>query len=229
VPSDPVTAHDWQAPVQAELQQKPCAQMVDRHSVPSPQACPFGFRPHNPVVALHTAGNAQSAAVVAGVQLTLHAFVPHLKEPQDAVAGVVQAPIPSQVDAAVNRFVAAKQVGALHTVPLPYFWQTPAWHFPVVPQLAWPVSLQMPAGSALPVATFVHVPSAPDSAHDWQEPSQAELQQTPWAQKFDWHSAAAEHEAPGGFLPHELTLQTLGDKQLSLLVQALKQAVPLQT
>jgi hypothetical protein len=121
VPSAPVTAQDWQAPVQAELQQKPCAQTLDRHSVPSPQACPFGFSPHNPVVALHTAGNAQSAAVVAGVQLALQAFAPHLKEPQDAVAGVVQKPSPSQVDAAVNRLVAPTQVGSLHTVPLPYF------------------------------------------------------------------------------------------------------------
>jgi hypothetical protein len=87
----------------------------------------------------------------------------------------------------------------------------------------------MPAGSALPVGTLVQVPSAPGNAHDWQEPLQAELQQTPSAQKFDWHSDAAEHEAPGGFLPHELRLQTLGVKQLLLLVQALKQAVPLQT
>jgi hypothetical protein len=141
--------------------------------------------PQRPVVALHTAGTAQSAAVVAGVQLVLHAVAPHLNEPQDIAAGVVHVPAPSQVAAAVDRFVAAAHVGALQTVPDAYFWQTPAWHLPVVPHEALPASLQMPAGSGLFVGTFVHVPDVPASAHDWHEPLHPELQHTPWAQNED--------------------------------------------
>jgi hypothetical protein len=185
--------------------------------------------PHSSVVALHTAGNTQSAPVVATVQVTLQAVAPHLKEPQVAGDGATQVPAPSQVEAATETFVAALQLGPRHTVLLPYFWQTPAWHFPVVPQLALPVSLQMPAGSALPVGTLVHVPTVPARAQDWHDPLQAELQQTPSAQKLDWHSNPTEQEAPGGFVPHELfTLQTFGVMQSSFVVQALKQAVPLQ-
>jgi hypothetical protein len=41
------------------------------------------------------------------------------------------------------------------------------------------MSLQTPAGSALPVGVFAHVPTVPASAHDWHDPLQAELQHTP--------------------------------------------------
>jgi hypothetical protein len=165
VPSDPATAHDWHAPVQAELQQNPCAHCPDTHSVLSPQACPFGLSPHRPA-ALQTLGETQSATVVAAVQLVLQAVAPHLNEPHDAGAGTVQAPAPSHVEAAVAMFVARLQLGPLHTVPFAYFWHTPAWHLPVVPQVAWPMSLHTPAGSALPVGTFVQLPTVPASAHD---------------------------------------------------------------
>jgi hypothetical protein len=184
VPSEPATAHDWHAAVHAALQQKPWAQIPETHSPLPPQACPLGFKPQRPV-ALQTFGDTQSAFEVAAVQLALHAAPPHLNGPHDVAAGVVHAPAPSQVDAAVDMFVAALQLGGLHTVPLPYRWQTPAWHLPVVPQVAWPMSLQTPAGSALPVGTFVHDPTVPGSAHDWHEPLQAELQHTPCAQKLD--------------------------------------------
>jgi hypothetical protein len=72
-----------------------------------------------------------------------------------------------------------------------------------------------------------HVPSEPDSVHDSHAPAQARLQQTPWAQKADWHSEAAEQDEPGIFLPHEFPLQTFGARQLALVVHAPKQAVPL--
>ena len=76
------------------------------------------------------------------------------------------------------------------------------------------MSLQTPAGSALPVGVLLHVPTVPFSAHDWHDPLHAELQHTPGAQKVDWHSPAAEQEAPSGFLPHWLALHTRGDWQL---------------
>jgi hypothetical protein len=136
-------------------------------------------------LAVQTAGAAQSAADVAVVQLPLQAAPPHLNEPHEAAAGVVQVPAPSQVDAAVDVFVAALQLGPLHTVPFAYLWQIPAWHLPVVPQVSWPMSLQTPAGSALSVGTFVQAPTVPMSAHDWQDPLHVELQHTPCAQKVD--------------------------------------------
>ena len=98
-----------------------------------------------------------------------------------------------------------------------------------MPHDALPASLQMPAGSALFVGTFVHVPGVPGSAHDWHEPLQPELQQTPCAQNDDWHSDPIEHEAPSVFLPQLLSLHTRGAMQEVLSVQALKHAEPLQT
>jgi hypothetical protein len=41
----------------------------------------------------------------------------------------------------------------------------------------------MLAGSVVPVATLVQVPTVPESAHDWQAPVQLLSQQTPCAQK----------------------------------------------
>jgi hypothetical protein len=66
----------------------------------------------------------------------------------------------------------------------------------LVPQLAAPWSLQSPAGSTVPLATLVQVPSVPDSAQDWQAPVQALSQQTPWAQKPLLHWLPAEQLAP---------------------------------
>jgi hypothetical protein len=84
------------------------------------------------------------------------------------------------------------------------------------------------AGSARPVATLVQVPSAPDSAQDLHAPEQVVAQQTPCAQCPCKHSASVEQEAASFFLPHELTLQTLGDRQLALSVHAVKHFDPLQ-
>jgi hypothetical protein len=75
-------------------------------------------------------------------------------------------PLPSQVEFAVKVVVPEGQVPSAQDVPLAYFWQAPAWHLPLVPQLAAPWSLHIPAGSEFPVATLVHAPSVPASAHD---------------------------------------------------------------
>jgi hypothetical protein len=92
-------------------------------------------------------------------------------------------PAPSQVEAPVKVTDPVGQVAAEQVVPLAYFWQAPAWHFPLVPQVAVPWSLQMPAGSVVPVATLVQVPIVPASEQDWQAPVQALSQQKPCAQK----------------------------------------------
>jgi hypothetical protein len=225
VPSAVGSAQVWHEPLHAELQHTPCAQSFETHSLPSAQVLPRLLRPHEPL--LHTAGDAQSALAV---HATLHTFVPQLKGKHELAAGVWQAPLPSHVDPGVKFVVPAGQLEPMHGVPFAYFWQAPAWHLPFVPQEAPPMSLQMPAGSVEPVETFVQTPSVPLMAHDWHAPVHALSQHTPCAQKPEPHSLAAEHEAPGFLRPHELPLQTLGERQsLPVGVQALKQAVTLQT
>jgi hypothetical protein len=97
-----------------------------------------------------------------------------------------------------------------------------------VPQLAAPWSLQRPAGSTVPFATLVQVPRLPVSAQDWQAPAQAELQQTPCAQKLLWHWVALEQLAPFPDLPQLLLAQRFGDWHCVSTVQALKHLLPLQ-
>jgi hypothetical protein len=146
-------------------------------------------------------------------------------------AGFTQVPAPSQVEAPVKVPVPVGQLAARHDVPLGYFWHTPAWQRPLVPQLLAPWSLHIPVGSALPVATLVQVPVVPDSAHDWQAPVQALSQQTPWAQKLLLHWSADEQVVPLLALPHEFGPtwpHTLGDRHWLLVVQALKHLLPLQ-
>ena len=84
------------------------------------------------------------------------------------------------------------QLEPRQVVPCRYFWQAPLpSHLPLVPHEGAPVSLQIPAGSTAFTGTLVQVPSALVSAHDWQAPQQAVLQQIPCAQKPLPHSAAA--------------------------------------
>jgi hypothetical protein len=46
VPTLPVSAHDWQVPLQFVSQQTPCEQKVEMHSLPIPQLAPACFLPH---------------------------------------------------------------------------------------------------------------------------------------------------------------------------------------
>jgi hypothetical protein len=71
VPTDPVSAHDWQVPVHALAQQNPCAQKPELHSAAAPHAAPIGFLPQ--LMALQLLGDVQSAVVE---QVVLHALVP---------------------------------------------------------------------------------------------------------------------------------------------------------
>jgi hypothetical protein len=112
VPSDADSAHDWQAPLQAESQQTPCAQNVETHSLPSKQVLPKPFRPQEPL--MHTAGSAQSASAV---QAALQTPPPHWKGKHELAGGVTQAPSPSQVEPAVNSVVPPGQVDDMQAVP----------------------------------------------------------------------------------------------------------------
>ena len=215
--------HVWQALLHALLQHTPCAQNFDWHSLGSAHCAPLPLRPHEPVVVLQIAGATQSPFAV---HVVLHAVVPQANGKQASVAGVTHRPAPSHVDADVDALAA--HIAPLHVMPFAYFWHAPAWHRPFVPQVAAPWFLHSPAGSAAPVATFVHFPIVPARPHDWQDPLHALSQQKPCAQNPDWHSFAAEHALPVGFGPHEPFVQTFGATQFAFVEQAVKHAAPLQ-
>jgi hypothetical protein len=223
VPALPVSAHDMHVDPQAVAQQTPCAQIPVLHSVPPAQAAPVDFRPHDPPV--HTAGGAQSAVEV---HVALQAAAPQVKGAHDVAAGLTQVPAPSQVAPAVEVVPPVGQVAAPHDVPWAYFWQDPAAHLPLVPQLAAPWSLQPPAGSGIPGATSVQRPSDPVSAHERHDPVQAVAQQIPCAQVAERHSALVEQEAPLGLRPHELAAQTFPIEHSALVAQEVKHLEPLQ-
>jgi hypothetical protein len=73
-------------------------------------------------------------------------------------------------------------------------------------QLAAVMSVHWPTGSC-PAGTGEHVPSLPGSAHDWQVPVQAVMQQIPCSQNPDRQSAAAAQVPPGGFFPQLVLTQ----------------------
>jgi hypothetical protein len=206
----------------AELQQTPWVQKPLLHWLPAVQAAPFTLRPHERF--RHVLGATQS---VSTAHAPRQALFRQLKVPQDRLAGVTQAPLPSQVDTGVCAEVPAQTAG-LHIVPLSTMAQVPARQAPVVPQVVLSVALHFSCGSRVPSGTAVQVPGLAGRSHVLQASVQAELQQTPCAQNPDAHSLPALHSAPGGFFPHEPLTQRLGGTQSLSLVQPLKQALPLQ-
>jgi hypothetical protein len=128
----------------------------------------------------------------------------------------------------VNVVPAGGQLAARHEVPWTYLSQAPAAHLPSVPQLAGPWSLQLPAGSGVPVGTLVQRPSDPVSAHERHDPVQAVAQQIPCAQVAERHSVLIEQEAPFGLRPHELEAQTFPVEHSALVAQEVKHLDPLQ-
>jgi len=133
VPALAVSAQDMHFEAQAVRQQAPCAQTPVPHSGPLPQTAPGGLSPHEPE--LQEAGDLQSASAA---QLVLQAPAPQPKGAQEVDIGVTQLPAPSQLEAGVKVVPEAGQVAPAQGVPPTYFWQAPAWHLPLVPQLGPP-------------------------------------------------------------------------------------------
>ena len=125
--------HDLQVLLHSVEQQTPCLQKLDLHSLSAEQVRPGSLRPHEPLV--QTAGGSQSELLE---HAALHAAEPHRYGKQETAAGFTQVPAPSQVDVAVKVAVADGQVADAQDDPLAYFWQAPAWHLPLVPQLVAP-------------------------------------------------------------------------------------------
>jgi hypothetical protein len=112
VPGLAAVAQDRHVPVQAVLQQTPCAQMPLVHSPPSPQIAPSGLRPHDPPP--QTAGGAQSASAV---HVARQAAAPHRNGKQEVAAAVRQVPAPSQLPAGVKVVVPDGQLAGRQAVP----------------------------------------------------------------------------------------------------------------
>jgi len=221
VPAAPATLQARQVPQLPVVQQTPSTQKPPSHSVPAAQAWPRGLRPHEP--ALHTWPAAQSASTPQAVRqvVPLQVYTPH-----DCVVAGRQVPLPSHVRASVTVVPPAGQLAAAHIVPAPYIAHPPPpLHTPVVLQLVAPMSLQAPVGSAPPAGTAEQVPSLPATAHDWQLPPHAVVQQTPCAHTLLVHSAPAAHAAPAGLSPHEPALHVAGGVQSALLAHVARHAL----
>jgi hypothetical protein len=161
VPALPGSAHDMHFDPQAVKQQVPWAQFPLPHSAAPPHTAPGGLSPHEPP--MQEAGWAQSAAAR---QLDLQTPVPQPNGKQELDIGLTQAPAPSQLEPGVKVVPVAGQLGSAQGVPCTYFWQAPAWHLPLVPQLVRPRSVQVSAGSGMPTGTAVQMPIVPVSAQD---------------------------------------------------------------
>jgi hypothetical protein len=111
VPTLLVSAHDMQVPVQALLQQTPCAQKFDAHAEPEVQGAPGGSLPQ--LLLVQELGETQSAFVE---QVVLQAVVPHWKGSHIAVVAARQLPAPSQVCACVS-VEPVHDAAAPHSVP----------------------------------------------------------------------------------------------------------------
>jgi hypothetical protein len=188
VPTVPVTLQLRQRPVvpdaslQAELQHTPSVQNPCVHSPAAAHGCPSALRPHEPLT--HELGGTQSVALVAVVQLVLHAPAVHMNLSHGRSFGVLQVPLPVQVDVGVTEFT-DEQLESLHLAPLGHTAQPPPWHVPVVPHDACAVIWQMACGSALPSLTAVQMPGLAAWLQATQAPLQVALQQTPCAQWLD--------------------------------------------
>lgn len=100
------------------------------------------------------------------------------------MAGVLQAPLPSQVEAGVTEDALA-QTAALQFTPLSRYAQAPPTQFPVVPQALVVFATHLPCGSGALSATALQVPTFSGRLQAMHPSVQAVSQHTPWAQKPD--------------------------------------------
>jgi hypothetical protein len=208
VPTLPATAHDLHVPAQAWLQQNPCAQKPESHSVAARHAAPIGFSVQMP--ALQMLGETQSPSAVQlvrhAVPAALHVYLPH-----DAVVAAAQAPAPSHRRCDVE--VDPVQVAAAHDVPLMYLRHAPApSQVPSLPQVdAAAIGHCEATSGALPAAIGEQVPGLAASVQDRQVPVQAVLQQTLLTQWLEAQSASFPdgQGPPIGISPQLMATQVL--------------------
>jgi len=223
VPKLPAIAHDLHVPVQAWLQQYPCAQKPESHSVAAVHAVPIGLSVQ--MLALQMLGATQSAAAVVTVQLVRQApdAMSQVYFPQAVAVAAPHTPAPShtRADAAV---VVLVQVAGAHCVPVTCLRHAPApLQVPSLPQVDAAAAMHCDATSGgSPARIGEHVPTLPASAHDVQVPVQALLQQMPLTQNPDAQSAFTPdgQAPPTGILPQLMATQVLPEVQsVAVVVQ----------
>jgi hypothetical protein len=100
------------ASLHGESQQTPSVQKPLLHCVLAVQANPFRLSPHE--LLTQVLGDTQSLSLT---QVARQLLLRQVKVPQDTVAGVTQAPLPSQVDAGIW-YETPVQLAGLQVVPL---------------------------------------------------------------------------------------------------------------
>jgi hypothetical protein len=96
VPSEPLSAHERQAPVHAVAQQIPCSQKLCMHSSAAEQVAPSGFLPHE--LPWQEFGDWHWAFIV---QAAKHFLPLHTYGLQGCWSGVTHWPVALQVDGGV--------------------------------------------------------------------------------------------------------------------------------
>jgi hypothetical protein len=217
VPRLPAIAHDLHVPVHAWLQQYPCAQKPESHSVAVVQAAPVGFNVQLP--ALQMLGATQSASAV---QVVRHAApaASHLYFPHALMVAAAQTPAPSHARDDVT--VDPVQLAAAQDVPMTYLRHAPApLHVPSLPHVvAAAIGHCVATRGGWPVAIGEHVPTLPASEHDMQVPVHALLQQTLLTQNPDAQSVFRpdEHVPPIGIFPQLMVTQVFPVVQSAAVV-----------
>jgi hypothetical protein len=210
------------------LQQNPCAQKPESHSLAIVHAVPIGLRVQ--MLALQMLGATQSAAAVTVVQLVRQAppTVSQVYLPQGVEVAARQTPAPSHVraDSAVVVFM---HMGAAHCVPLTCLRHIPPpSQVPSLPQVDAAAAVHCDATSGgWPAGIGEQVPLLPVNEHDMHAPVQAMLQQTVLTQKFDAQSEFSPdgQSPPTGILPQLMLTQVLPVVQsVAVLVHVVLQA-----
>lgn len=226
LPALPGTLHAWQVGHAAELQHTPSKQLapvrqsaVAVHDWPRRRLLPQRF-----VSGSQIAGARQSVSTVHAPRqavVPLHTYGAHA-----SVVAAWHTPRPSQVRPEVAVDAPAGQLGAAHEVAASYKRQLPLpSQNPSVLHDAGPMSAHMFFGSASPLATLVHVPIDPSSAHDLHRSVHALPQHTPCTQKPDAHSLLSLAQGrPFGLRPQLPLMHTAGVAQSASLVHELLHA-----
>jgi hypothetical protein len=141
------------------------------------------------------------------------------------VAGVAQAPAPSQCETGVAVIPVQEAVPQATLVE-------PCWHAlaplqaPVLPHGG--LAGHWPAGAVTPMGIEAHEP-LPFTLQAWQSGQVALPQQTPSVQKPLMHCAAVEHATPFGFKAQLPAWQVKGATQSASAAQVVLQAALPQT
>jgi hypothetical protein len=218
----PLTLHRWHVPHDGVVQHTPSTQLSPLAHCPLPLHGPPG--PCLPQVM--SAPQAPCVQCMFEVQLVRH-WVPFSLQvycPHRRVTGAGQVPLPSQVAASVSTppaHEAARQEvpESLRQAPAPL--QKPSF-----PQGSEGTGMHMPLGSAPPLGTLLHVPTAPATLQLLQLSVQALLQHTPSTQLPDMHSVPTVHWLPATFLPQLLALHCPGGTHCASAVHEVKHADP---